>query len=79
MPSAANLKFRTAVGAVMVLLGAFVLMRIYLAGQPPKLGRQSIDTIFGIFFILRGALSLRSSRRLASFTANRQAADAAGE
>jgi hypothetical protein len=50
----------------MLALGLFVLVRLYIMGLPPKLGRQSIDTIFGVFFVLRGALSLRSSRRLAT-------------
>jgi hypothetical protein len=60
MPSELNLRIRHWLGVLMIVLGAAVLVRIYVLGHPPRLGSQFVDTIFGAFFLLRGALNLKT-------------------
>jgi hypothetical protein len=43
----------------MLVLGCVVLSRMYILGLPPRIGSRGVDTIFGIFLVLRGALNFR--------------------
>jgi hypothetical protein len=63
MPSRTNLRIRYALGAVMLVLGCVVLSRMYILGLPPRIGSRGVDTIFGIFLVLRGALNFRGVMR----------------
>ena len=49
--------------AIMMVLGAFVLVRLLLLGGRPLTGTPLLDIAFGLFFIARGALYFWSVRR----------------
>ena len=51
------------IGTVMIILGAFVLVRLLLRGGAPLTGTPLLDVAFGLFFIARGALYFWSVRR----------------
>lgn len=58
--------FLLALGVVMVALGVYVALRpLMYAGQPITASRW-LDMAFAAFFILRGAMNVRSARRRAS-------------
>ena len=46
----------------MLALGAYLLVQMYVLHNPPRVGPQSVATIFALFFILRGALYVYMSR-----------------
>ena len=51
------------IGSVMIVLGAFVLVRLLLRGGAPLTGTPMLDIAFGLFFIARGGLYFWSMRR----------------
>ena len=57
------MKIGYVIGAVMIVLGAFVLVRLLLRGGEPLTGTLLLDLAFGLFFIARGALYFWTVRR----------------
>jgi uncharacterized membrane protein HdeD (DUF308 family) len=51
--------FRTILGVILLLIGLWLLARLHLLGLPPKVGSTLLESVFGVFFILRGAIALR--------------------
>lgn len=49
-----------AIGATMMTLGAFIAVRLALA--PPLTRSVALDVAFALFFLVRGALNIRSAR-----------------
>lgn len=54
--------WRRTFGVIMIALGSYLLVQMYVLHNPPRIGPQSVATIFALFFILRGALYLRMAR-----------------
>ena len=50
------------IGGIMIVLGAFVLVRLLIRGTPVT-GSVALDFAFGLFFIARGALYFWAIRR----------------
>ena len=65
MPAGARDSFGLVLGAVMLGLGAFVVVRLAVLGRPPLTGRLWLDIAFALFFLVRGTLYLRGLRRRA--------------
>jgi len=52
------------IGVVMVALGAWLLVALFLMGRRPVTGRLWLDVAFALFFILRGGMNLSTGRRV---------------
>ena len=63
--------FVMVVGVIMVALGAYIALRLVWMGGAPLTGRRWMDFSFGAFFVLRGALNIRSARRIQAIDAER--------
>jgi hypothetical protein len=51
-------------GLLMVALGGWLLANAYVLHRPPVSGKPLIDAAFAFFFLLRGAMNVRTARRL---------------
>jgi hypothetical protein len=51
------------IGAVMVGLGIFVVVRLLAMGLRPLTGRAWLDLAFAALFLLRGGMYLKRARR----------------
>jgi hypothetical protein len=51
-----------AIGAVMVSLGVFIALRLFVLDREPVTGTRGLDIAFAVFFVLRGALQYRRWR-----------------
>lgn len=56
------------IGLIMVGLGAYIALRLLWMGGAPMTGTRWLDLAFGAFFAFRGALNIRSARRLQAVT-----------
>ena len=52
------------IGLIMVGLGAYIALRLLWMGGAPLTGTRWLDVAFGAFFVFRGALNIRSARRM---------------
>ena len=50
-------------GVVMVLLGVWIAMRPLLPGAHPITPSRLLDVAFALFFVLRGAMNVRTGLR----------------
>lgn len=57
------LTFGALVSSVMVVLGAFVLIRLIVRAEAPLTGTPMLDVAFGLFFIARGVIHFWTARR----------------
>ena len=64
MPSPLNLRIRHGLGLLMLGIGAMLLVRLYILGQPPRVVSKAVETMLAIFFVMRGSLGLYFSRRM---------------
>ena len=62
-PSSPLLTVGKVLGAIMIVLGAFVLVNLLVRGGDPITGTPLLDFAFGLFFIARGALYFWTVRR----------------
>ncbi|GAC1649421.1 MAG: hypothetical protein NVS4B3_06460 [Gemmatimonadaceae bacterium] len=51
-------------GLLLVALGAYVAVRPWLVPGPAVTGSRWLDVGFAVFFVVRGVMNLRASRRL---------------
>ena len=51
------------IGAVMILLGAFIALRPLWAGPRPLSNSRWLDVAFAAFFLLRGTMSVRGAMK----------------
>ena len=63
MPLPLRSLFGLTLGAVMVALGLFVVLRLMATAGEPLTGRLWLDLAFAFFFLVRGGLYLSSLRR----------------
>lgn len=52
-----------ALGIVMVLLGAWIALRPFVPGARPITPSRVLDVAFALFFVLRGAMNVRTGLR----------------
>ena len=57
------------IGIIMVALGAYIALRLLWMGGAPLTGTRWLDLAFGAFFAFRGALNIRSARRMQAVAA----------
>ena len=57
------------IGLIMVGLGAYIALRLLWMGGAPLTGTRWLDVAFGAFFVFRGALNIRSARRMQAIAA----------
>lgn len=57
------------IGVIMVALGAYIALRLLWMGGAPLTATRWLDFAFGAFFVFRGALNIRSARRMQAVTA----------
>ena len=62
-PAPAGLAIGRMLSGLMILLGAFVLVRLLVLGGNPLTGTAVLDVAFGVFFIARGSIYFWSARR----------------
>lgn len=63
--------FVLVIGVIMVALGAYIALRLLWMGGAPLTATRWLDFVFGAFFVFRGALNIRSARRMQAMAADR--------
>ncbi len=51
-------------GILMVALGGWLAVNAFVLRRPPLSGKPLLDAAFAFFFLLRGAMNVRTGRRL---------------
>ena len=64
MPLSARSYLGVAIGATMVGLGIFIIVRLLALGLPPLTGRLWLDLAFAALFLARGGMYLARARRV---------------
>ena len=62
---ARRLTVGTIISSVMIALGLFIFIRLFLRLDAPLTGTALLDIAFGLFFVGRGAIHFLAARRRA--------------
>ena len=64
-PAPKRITVGTIISSVMIALGLFIIIRLFLRLEQPLTGTPALDIAFGLFFVGRGAVHFWAARRRA--------------